>query len=207
MVLRFVKIRQPHLEKVRLWRMSEDVTMYMYTDPEINTEDQQKWYQQIVEENSRMDWVINVDGSDIGVVDLFDIDPVNRRCFWAYYLGEAVARGKGIGRAVELSILDYVFSRLRIHKLCCEVFEWNDFVVKTHEKYGSRIEGTFREHVWKRGGYHNVVRMGILAQEWEKGVKGKFGYSQAEIEEWEEKVAHLLFHLTSIFTRERFDME
>jgi UDP-4-amino-4,6-dideoxy-N-acetyl-beta-L-altrosamine N-acetyltransferase len=189
MILRFLRIREAHLEKVRLWRMLEDVTKYMYTDPRVSQEDQRKWYYRIVEDQSRMDWVIDVDGRDVGVVNLYDIDLVNRRCSWAYYLGEPETRNKGIGKAVELSVLDYVFARLCFHKLCCEVFEWNDSVIKIHQKYGSIIEGTLRNHIHKRGEYHNVVRMAILRQEWEEGIRGKFQYSQAEIEEWEEKIA------------------
>ena len=192
MVLRFCKIRRSQLEHLRLWRMSSDVTRFMFTDPDITIEGQNKWYEGILADHSRMDWVINVDGRDMGVVNLYDIDPTNRRCFWAYYLGEAEARGRRIGTSVELNLLDYVFRRLHLHKLCGDVFEWNDFVVKTHQKYGSRIEGRFREHIWKSGEYHNVIRVGILAQEWEHQVRGKFDYSRAEIEEWEEKTARLV---------------
>lgn len=191
MVLQFLKIREEHLDKIRLWRMSEEVTKYAYTDPEITPEDQSGWYQRILQDFSRMDWVINTDGTDAGVVCLYDIDPLHRRCFWAYYLGEQAARGKGIGKAVELNVLSYVFERLDFHKLCCEVFEWNDLVVKIHQKYGSRIEGVFREHAWKRGSYHNVVRMGILRYEWEQEVKGNFQYPLAKIEEWEDKKRYL----------------
>ena len=183
----FLKIREEHLEKIRLWRTSENVTKYLYTDPEITPEDQKRWYQRIAQDICRMDWVINVDGRDMGVVCLYDIDPANRRCFWSYYLGEQAARGKGIGKAVELNILNYVFERLNLHKLSCEVLEWNDLVVTIHQKYGSRIEGVFREHIWKRGAHHNVVRMGILRHEWEKEIKDKLEYLFAEVEEWEDK--------------------
>lgn len=191
-ILRFIKIREEHLEKIRLWRLSEDVTKYLYTDPQITSEDQTKWYQGIVQDLNRMDWVINVDGMDTGVVCLYDIDPIHRRCFWAYYLGEQTARGKGIGKAIELNVLGYVFERLNLHKLCCEVFEWNDFVVNIHQKYGSRIEGEFHEHICKRGEYHNAVRMGILRHDWEQEVKAKFQYPTAEIEDWEDKKRRVL---------------
>lgn len=191
LALQFIKIREEHLEKIRLWRISEDVAKYLYTDPKIIPEDQRKWYQQILQDLSRMDWVINEDGKDMGVVCLYDIDILHRRCFWAYYLGEQAARGKGIGKAVELNVLSYVFKQLNLHKLCCEVFEWNDFVVKIHQKYGSKIEGVFRQHIWKRGEYYNVVRMGILRPEWEQEVRDKFQYHSAKIEEWEDKKRYI----------------
>jgi hypothetical protein len=188
MGFKFVKVQEEHLEKIRLWRMSEEVTMYLYTDPQINQEGQKKWYQQIIQDPFRMDWVVNVDGMDVGVVWLYDINPLHRRCFWAYYLAGESVRGKGIGGLIELNLLNYVFEHFKLHKLCCEVFEWNHAVVKIHQKCGFKIEGVFREHIWKRGKYHNVVSMGILRQDWEQEVKAKFAYHPvAEIEEWKDK--------------------
>ena len=192
MDLRFVKVREGHLEKIRRWRMKEEVTKYLYTDPQITPQDQERWYQQIVADYSRMDWVLNANGKDVGIGYLYSIDPLHQRCFWGYYLAEEDAKGKGIGKAWELNIQDYVFQQLNLHKLCTEVLEWNDFVIKIHERYGSKIEGVFHEHVWKRGEYNNVVRLAILRQDWEQEVKGKFQYLRAEIEEWEDKRRYIL---------------
>lgn len=192
MILKFLKIREEHLDQIRLWRTSEDVAKYLYTDPKITSETQKEWYHRIVPDVSRMDWVVDVDGTKMGVVCLYAIEPQNRRCFWAYYLGERAGRGQGIGRAIELNILSYVFEGLDLHKLCCEVFEWNDVVVKIHQKYGSKTEGVFREHILKRGEYHNVVRMGILRPEWEQNVKDKLEYPAAHIEEWDDKKRRIL---------------
>lgn len=193
----FQRVKESHLDSVRKWRTSEEVTKYLYTDPAITKEDQKKWHQLIMQDMTRMDWVINADEKDVGVVYVYDINLLNRRCFWSYYLGERSTRGKGIGRAIELNILRYVFEQLDLHKLCCEVFEWNDKVVKIHQKYGSRIEGVYRDHIWKGGGYHNIVCMGILRQDWEQSVKDKFQYQHAEIEEWERKKEDVLAHLSN----------
>jgi len=163
----------------------------MYTDPQISLEDQRKWYQRIVQDYSRMDWIIYADGGNVGVVSLYDIAPLYRRCYWAFYLGDESARGKGIGRAVELNILRYVFIRLNFHKLCSEVFQWNESVVRMHQKNGSKIEGVLQEHIWKNGIYHNVICMGILRHEWENMIIEKLQYSPAKIEEWEDKIQHL----------------
>lgn len=195
MILKFSRVREEHLEDIRLWRMSEAVTKYMYTDPTITPQEQSMWYKQITEDATRMDWVVEVDDKGIGVVSLYDIDPLHRRCFWGYYLGEQAARGRRLGKAIELNILEYVFQELRLHKLCGEVFEWNELVVSIHGKYGSRVEGVFRDHIWKRGSYHNVVRVGILQREWEQRIKNSFEYSRAMIEEWEDKKHRILASL------------
>ena len=195
MILKLLQIKEEHLEVIRSWRMSEDVSKYLYTDPNITPQDQLRWYQQIIQDATRMDWIVEVDGKNTGVVGLYDINPHNSRCFWAYYLGKQGVRGQGVGRAIELNILQYVFQQLHLHKLCCEVLQSNDLVVKIHEKYGSKIEGLFREHIWKRYEYHNVIRMGILQREWQQNIKNKFEYEAAMIEEWEDKRDRLLASL------------
>ena len=68
----------------------------MYTDftPDINK--QRQWYQQISADPRRLDWIIVVDGEDVGLVSIVRIDEVNHRAEWAYYLASPSVRGKGI---------------------------------------------------------------------------------------------------------------
>ncbi len=70
---------------------------------------------------------------------------------------------------------------MKFNKLCCEVFEFNDKVVKIHEKFGSKIEGVLKEHIFKNGAYHNVVRMAILRDEW-YAIRDGYQYDNIEIE-------------------------
>ena len=189
MNLRFRLIREEDLEIILKWRTMPEVTAYMYTDIEPDLEKQRLWYQRISADKNRRDWVITVDGEDVGLVSIVRIDRTNKRCEWAYYLASPNVRGKGIGRSVEMNILDYVFNKLKLHKLCCEVYVSNEMVIKIHEKYGSKVEGTRREHIFKNDKYHNIVEMGILKQEYEANVKGKFEYVVAEFENSEEAVS------------------
>ena len=122
-----------------------------------------------------------MDGKYVGVGNLYNIDIKNRRCYWAYYLADSSVRGKGLGRLIELNVLDYVFENLEFNKLCCEVLSFNDIVVKIHQKYGSKIEADFRQHIYKEGKFHDMVYMGILKEEWTE-LKKQFDYQKIEIE-------------------------
>ena len=181
--MKFLKITEDKLEKILRWRTSPEVTKYMYTDPKPDMELQKKWYKEKVI-NSKTDkyWTINFEGSDVGLVSLNNIDLVNQRCYWAYYIGETSFLGKGIGKQVELNIMDYVFNKMKLNKLCCEVFCFNETVIKIHEKFGSKIEGTLRKHIFKNGKYFDIVTMGILQDEWQI-VKNNFQISYADIED------------------------
>ena len=64
MSLKLIKLREEHLETVRRWRMMPEVTKYMYTDPQISSEDQRKWFEKISKDSSRIYWVISFDDKE-----------------------------------------------------------------------------------------------------------------------------------------------
>lgn len=183
MNLRFRKISgDDDLKKIMEWRSKPEVTRYMYTDIESDMKVQKIWFQRITQDPTRKDWIIEANGNDVGLVSLYRIDNTNRRCEWAYYIGSTDVRGMGIGKNVELNILEYVFTILGLNKLCCEVYASNEFVIGLHEKYGSCVEGKRRQHIWKNGEFHDIVEMGILKQEWKNKIKEKFGYTKGSFD-------------------------
>ncbi|WP_371372068.1 UDP-4-amino-4,6-dideoxy-N-acetyl-beta-L-altrosamine N-acetyltransferase [Sporomusa aerivorans] len=179
-----VKLKRMHegaLQKVLEWRMMPSVTQYMYTDPKLTLEDQQKWFEKIQSDPSVRYWLIEVDGTEIGVINLVDIDYVNLRCCWAYYIADISFRGRGLGKILECNMYDYVFETLGQNKLWCEVFTFNEGVIHIHQRFGSEIEGTLKQHICKNGKFYDIVRMGILRDKWQN-TKGKFSYEKIEIE-------------------------
>jgi UDP-4-amino-4,6-dideoxy-N-acetyl-beta-L-altrosamine N-acetyltransferase len=175
-------VRPEDLETIMQWRISPQVTDFMYTDFAPDIEQQKLWYAAICRDRTRLDWVVQIDGTDVGLLSIVRLDSVNRRAEWAYYLGSSELRGKGVGRALELNVLRYVFEELALNKLCCEVLASNVKVVQLHEKFGSKIEGHRRAHVWKRGAFHDIVEMGILREDWEREVRDAQSCERARFE-------------------------
>lgn len=153
-------------EMIREWRNKPEVAKYMYTDHEITPEEHDRWFERISDDPSCRYWVIVCDQVDVGLVSIYGVDPKNRRGFWAFYVADPSARGKGVGSFVEYSILEHVFERLGLNKLCCEVLGFNERVVNMHERFGFQQEGLFREHIIKGEEAYDVVRLGILRAEW-----------------------------------------
>ncbi|MBS1645318.1 MAG: UDP-4-amino-4,6-dideoxy-N-acetyl-beta-L-altrosamine N-acetyltransferase [Bacteroidetes bacterium] len=154
------------LEKVRIWRNSESVSKYMYTDGYISSEQQKQWYDLIKEDSKQKYWIISYQGKDIGLASITEISKTFDSCFWAFYLGDTTIRGGGIGSKVEYSVIEYVFGILGLNKLKCEVFVTNDKVIRMHEKFGFRREAYYRQHVLKNQEYLDVVGLGLLKAEW-----------------------------------------
>lgn len=184
MTCRLRTLREDDLEMVRRWRMLPEITRYMYTDPQITPADQREWFAHVTASPREQVWIIElVEGAiPVGLLSLSDIDPVHRRCAWAYYIADERARGKGLARSLELNIYAHVFEAMRLDRLWCEVLASNDRVVQIHEKFGSQVEGTLRKHIHKHGESHDVVRMAVLAEEW-PALRERFTFERIAIEE------------------------
>ncbi|WP_309091511.1 UDP-4-amino-4,6-dideoxy-N-acetyl-beta-L-altrosamine N-acetyltransferase [Phenylobacterium sp.] len=165
-----VRLRQvEHEDSARLlaWRNSPDVAAYMYTDHRISQAEHDRWFAAALTLEDRRYWIIEMDGQPVGLANLARIDPIIRRCDWAYYLGEASTRGRGVGAQVEYIVLRHVFETMGFHKLWCEVLLENEAVWKLHESFGFKREACYREHVCKGGRFQDVVGLGMLKADWE----------------------------------------
>ena len=153
-------------DRVLAWRNSPEVSEYMYSDDIIAPEAHARWLDAALDDPRRRYWIIEMDGAPVGLANLYDIDPMSRRASWAFYLGEASTRGKSIGAMVELMVLDIVFGEMGLSKLWCEVLDMNTGVIRLHQKFGFRQEALLRRHIFKGREAHDVVGLGLLAEEW-----------------------------------------
>ena len=88
-------------DRLLAWRNSPEVAAYMYADHPISLEEHARWFAGIAGDASRAFSIIEMDGTPVGLVNLYAVDPTARSCAWAYYLADPATRGKGVrGRAV-----------------------------------------------------------------------------------------------------------
>lgn len=164
--IKLIEVEKEHIELIRQWRNSPEVSKYMYSDEYIREEEQDKWFKKISNDQTSKYWIVEYDNKKIGVASLTQINLHFSSCYWAFYLGDTSNRGAGIGAKIEFNVLSYVFESLGLNKLRAEVFAYNDKVVKMHEKFGFRREAYYREHCPKNGKFEDVVGIGLLKSEW-----------------------------------------
>jgi UDP-4-amino-4,6-dideoxy-N-acetyl-beta-L-altrosamine N-acetyltransferase len=155
-------------DMIRKWRNSLDVSRYMYTDHQITEEEHDRWFKSVLKDIRRKYWIIMDNREAIGLVNLYDIDEKNKRCFWAFYTSGKNTRGKGVGSIVEYYVMKYVFEGLEYNKLCCEILSINQSVTNMHKSFGFREEGVFRQHTIKNGEYVDVIALAMLKSEWDE---------------------------------------
>ena len=108
--------------------------------------------------------VIDVDGTAAGSATLFDFDLLARHAEAGINL-ERNARGRGIGTAAIIQLVEFGFVRHNLHRVHLQAISSNVAAIRAYEKAGFVIEGRQRQHAWVRGAYEDIVRMGILRSE------------------------------------------
>jgi len=155
-------------ETIRLWRNLPQIRRYMLTDHVISPEEHAAWFDRVFDNPRYRHWIIRCDEEDVGLLNLYDIDARNRRCYWGVYVAGANVRGKNVGMFAEYFVLQYVFEELQFDKVCCETLDFNRVVLRMHEAFGFVQEGRLRRHIVRGGEAHDVICMGILRSEWEE---------------------------------------
>jgi len=101
----------------------------------------------------------------IGIVDLFKVDFENKDAELGYWIGKKY-RGKGLmSEAVEL-MLNFGFTKLKLHRIHANVFEGNTASEKVLKRHGFIYEGLSRESRFKCGKWQNELRYALLKKHW-----------------------------------------
>jgi UDP-4-amino-4,6-dideoxy-N-acetyl-beta-L-altrosamine N-acetyltransferase len=153
-------------KSARKVRNQESVRKSMYTEHEISLNEHLAWVERLQSDNRQIVFVVLVDEVVSGVVSVNAIDRLHLKSDWAFYL-DANVRG-GLGAALEFGLINFVFQRVGLEKLNCEVIETNEAVVKLHKKFGFVEEGFRRENIIKNENRMGVFFLGLTRSDWER---------------------------------------
>jgi len=171
------KIHEDDLENIMRWRMDEDITKYMNTNPKLTLEGQKKWLKSI-NENPDVDyWIIEVDGEPAGVINLTGLNSPDGNLGWAYYVGEKKLRSMKTALSLEMSMYDYVFDVLGKSAVYGDVFTLNKGVIALHKLCGCEIVEEKKNHVCKEGIFYDVTFMRMTFDRWNE-IRGSKKYDR-----------------------------
>ena len=147
-------------------RNSDAVRRAMYTEHIIGSDEHQGWLLGLSGDERQQVFVVLSEGRTVvGTVSVSQIDLLHKKADWAFYL-DTSARG-GVGAALEVFMLDYVFGPLGLEKLNCEVLETNPRVVEMHKRFGFTEEGFRAANIEKDGKRIGVHLLGMQKMEWQ----------------------------------------
>ncbi len=155
------------IELVRNWRNSKKVSQYMFTNHHINKEEHQRWIEKLKTSDTGKAWVIKYDGKPIGLVQLSNIDYINKTTEWGFYIADDSVRGKGIGATSLYKLIEFIFDEMKFEKMRTMVLENNPVALELYKKFGFKKEGELEEKLERNEKQIDVLLMSLHKDEWE----------------------------------------
>ena len=106
--------------------------------------------------------ICDVEGFSLGLVDIFDLEPKDRRAAIGILITDKVNRSKGYGTAVLKLIADYCFSHLGLHQLYANVTADNQASIRLFEKNEYRKVGTKKDWVLTNGKFKDEILFQLI---------------------------------------------
>ena len=98
----------------------------------------------------------------LGSVYIRDIDRHHNKAEYGIFIGEADARGRGVGTAAAKLMLRYCFEEEQLHRVYLRALSENGQAIRSYEKAGFRREGLLRDDVCIEGDYRDIVWMAAV---------------------------------------------
>lgn len=152
------------------WRNSDAVrSRFIYREP-FTVEGHRSWLKNMVETGKAIQTIVCDLETDkpLGSVFLRDVDRKHNKAEYGIFLGEAQARGRGVGTAAAKLLLRYAFCEEKLHRVFLRVLADNAQAIRSYEKAGFVREAYLRESVYLDGTYNDVILMSVLDWEWRK---------------------------------------
>lgn len=92
---------------------------------------------------------------------------------WAYVMGFADEAYRMRPHVAEATALfgAYLFRQFPLRKICSEVFEFNQYALRLHEKLGFHECGRMRKHVWFNDRYWDLVLFDLFREDYEAAMR------------------------------------
>jgi len=147
------------------WRNSMEIFPYNTQYFLLNLKIQLDWFSKLRDDSSRKMFMISYNKTKVGVCGLINIDYKNKNANVAIIIGKTKLHGKGIGTSALSSLLKYGFTKLHLHRIGAEVIEYNKNSIHLFEKSNFKLEGTFRDAIWRKNQWWNMKSMSILKED------------------------------------------
>ena len=162
-------LSQEDLEDRVSWINDEENIQTLMFDWPTSMEKTQKWFQNVVFDNSKLNLsIVDIETDElIGMTGLLNIDRTNHHAQLYITIGNKKFRGKHIPDEVIPLVLEYGFTELELKKIYLYTLPNNDLARHVYERNGFQQDGILRQQVYCRGKQQDLYVHSILKTEYE----------------------------------------
>lgn len=155
-----------------LWRWNQDGELLRHLErihPPQSQAAVRRWAEETATQQPKDDefgvTIENLAGEPVGGLGIHDCDPVGGTFSYGLSIAREHRRRGYASDAIGL-VLRYFFEERRYHKAWVHVYSFNEASIRLHERLGFRQEGRLRQMFFTRGQYHDIIVLGLLADEY-----------------------------------------
>ena len=165
-ILRPIKVSDaPRFVK---WLNNPGVYKFLIVREHFTLAKEKKYLKNLINSKTHKNFAIETkEGIHIGSVSL-EVNPHHNRAVFGIFIGEKEYWNHGLGSEAGRLIIDYGFSKLKLHRIELGVLEYNPRAMKVYRRLGFKLEGRKREFIKFKGKYYDDLHMSILEREWKK---------------------------------------
>jgi RimJ/RimL family protein N-acetyltransferase len=174
--VRIRAIEKTDIDEIMKWVNDPEVKDNLLLRYPISRFQEEKWIERTLEATDPKNKIFAIetkDGVYLGGIGFHGIDWENRNAEVGIVIGKKEYWNKGYGTDAMMTILDFAFNQMNLHRVYLRVFEFNARGMKSYEKCGLKKEGVLREDRYRSGEYHDTIMMGILKYEFSKSQGSK----------------------------------
>lgn len=165
-----VRLRAPEptdAERFYRWINDPAVTHHLGMRFPLSLAAERKWAEQERDPRDELVLVIEtLQGEAIGTCALGSISALDRNAGLGISIGEKDYWSQGYGTDAMLTLCGFGFRQMSLHRIWLHVFADNTRAVRCYEKCGFQHEGRLREAVFRHGGWHDLLVMALLEEEY-----------------------------------------
>jgi RimJ/RimL family protein N-acetyltransferase len=160
------------VDHVMTWVNDKEVigNLAVFAGKPLTRDDELQWIEKVTRsaEDRVFSIVSSADGRYLGQVGLHQIFRRSGAARASLVVSARAEWGKGYGSAALCRVLDEAFGNEALHKVWLMVFATNTRARRTYARVGFQEEGVLREEYFHEGKWHDMVRMSVLAHEWQR---------------------------------------
>lgn len=166
--LRKIQLRYFKKDDIKLkvkWINDQNINKYLHYDLPLCEERTLNWYQSIMSNSTREDFVYELEDCDknipLGLIGLINIDFKNKKAEFYIINGEKKYWGKGFASKASIQFLKLMFLKHGLNKIYLYTEAENNPAQRLFESIGFQKEGLLKEDLFYMGQYVDRYIYGI----------------------------------------------
>jgi RimJ/RimL family protein N-acetyltransferase len=157
------------LSSVRAWVNDEEVRRGTGTEGPVSDWEHRRWYESIMDDPAQRIFLIaqgrGNEANAVGALGLRGINWRSRHAEYWIYLGDRLARGKGLAEEASRLLLRFAFDTLGLHRVFLQVNVNNQPAISLYRRLGFVEEGTLRAATFVDGRFVDRLLLSMLSHE------------------------------------------